>query len=35
MKRIIIISQILLISLVSFAGNWEKKYLTDEFGDID
>lgn len=35
MKRLTIIIQLFLIGVASFAGNWEKKYITDEFGDID
>lgn len=36
MLRILIsLLTILISTLTSFAGNWEKKYLTDEFGDID
>lgn len=35
MKRLIIIIQLLLMYFVSFAGNWEKKFMIDEFGDPD
>lgn len=35
MKRLIIIIQLLLVYFVSFAGNWEKKLMVDEFGDPD
>lgn len=31
----LVILSLLLVGIVSFAGNWEKKYLTDEFGDVD
>lgn len=35
MKRLTFILSLMLGSLVSFAGNWEKKYMLDEFGDAD
>lgn len=31
----LVILSILLGRIVSFAGNWEKKYMADEFGDAD
>lgn len=36
MKRVIFVAILLLSNvLVSFAGNWERKYMADEFGDPD
>lgn len=35
MKRITITIQLLLVCLLSFASNWQKMYLPDEFGDAD
>lgn len=35
MRKIICLIVAVWCASTSFAGNWEKKYLTDEFGDID
>ena len=36
MKRILFATILLLSNvLASFAGNWERKYMADEFGDPD
>lgn len=35
MKRLIIIVQLFLVYFFSFAGNWEKTFMVDEFGDHD